>query len=674
MDKIAAAPINEHFPEGVDFDLSKNDAHEYALPCTVENYAQIKRLPIAFLQGLSLSDISLFKHPAVRIPYRDEAGGEHAIRHRTALFKGKDGDNRFRWKMGAKLCLYGLWKLDRNASSVVIVEGESDCHTLWHHDINAVGLPGAGTWNEERDAKYLDSFETIYVVIEPDNGGEAVRDWLGKSSVRDRVKLVALEGVNDVSELHCADPSAFKAAWDKAVEKAEPWAVYEARLREGEEEAQRQIAWAACEVLATSPNILALVEKDLERLNVVGVGREAKLIFLALVSRLLRSHPVSVAVKGPSSAGKSYLIEQILRFMPPSAYYALTAMSEKALAYSDEPLAHRFLVLFEAEGIHSDFASYLIRSLLSEGCVRYETVEKTSEGLRSRLIQRDGPTGLIVTTTRVALHPEIETRLLSITLRDTPDQTKAILMSLAADDGCSDVDTSRWLALQSWLEVSAHSVAIPYSMPLMAMVPPTAVRMRRDAKTVLQLIRAHALLHQASREQDENGSIVATLADYAAIHALVADRIAEGVEASVPKTVRETVKAVAEITAEGASATVKQIAQALNVDHSTASRRCKIASKREYIRNEESSRGRPARYAPADSMPDETKLLPDPEELAAAVNEAVTESLTPNDERPSAEKTTGSQSVCTYAAKLEGSTHPPTPEEPAQSPLRRVVL
>ena len=34
----------------------------------------------------------------------------------------------------------------------------------------------------------------------------------------------------------------------------------------------------------------------------------------------------------------------------PSAFYALTAMSDRALAYSDEPLKHRHLVTYEAAG------------------------------------------------------------------------------------------------------------------------------------------------------------------------------------------------------------------------------------------------------------------------------------------------------------------------------------
>ena len=40
-----------------------------------------------------------------------------------------------------------------------------------------------------------------------------------------------------------------------------------------------------------------------------------------------------------------------------------------------------------------DFATYLMRSLLSEGRVRYETVESTPQGIRPRLIEREGHTG-----------------------------------------------------------------------------------------------------------------------------------------------------------------------------------------------------------------------------------------------------------------------------------------
>jgi hypothetical protein len=165
------------------------------------------------------------------------------------------------------------------------------------------------------------------------------------------------------------------------------------------EPVDREAEWDLCAPIACSESILDRFTAQLGRIGLVGEDRLAALLYLALTSRLL-PRIVSVAVKGPSAGGKSFLVDAVLRHFPPTAYYALTGLSERALAYGEEPLAHRHLVIFEAAGLEGEFASYLMRSLLSEGCVRYETVEKTKEGMRARLIERPGPTGLICTTTR----------------------------------------------------------------------------------------------------------------------------------------------------------------------------------------------------------------------------------------------------------------------------------
>src|SRR5262247_3346800 len=118
----------------------------------------------------------------------------------------------------------------------------------------------------------------------------------------------------------------------------------------------------------------------------------------------------------------------------------------------------------------SDFATYLIRSLLSEGRLRYETVEKTREGLVPRLIEREGPTGLIVTTTSLHLHPENETRMLSLTVTDTREQTAAVFKALAKESG-ENIDLVEWQALQTWLSAFPSKVTIPYAGQLAKQVP-----------------------------------------------------------------------------------------------------------------------------------------------------------------------------------------------------------
>jgi hypothetical protein len=131
-------------------------------------------------------------------------------------------------------------------------------------------------------------------------------------------------------------------------------------------------------------------------------------------------------------------------------------MSEKALVYWDEPLKHRFLVILEATGLQGDAASYFLRSLLSEGHIRYLTVEKTIDGLKPRMIEREGPTGLITTTTEISLHPENETRWFSVDVDDSAGQTREVLTAIAESTDeentvSSDNEIAIFLALQEWL-------------------------------------------------------------------------------------------------------------------------------------------------------------------------------------------------------------------------------
>jgi DNA primase len=120
------------------------------------------------------------------------------VRIRHALEKPAGGGDRFLWRRGSTPLLYGLDRLD-GSQEVVIAEGESDCHTLWHHGVAAVGLPGAAGWRDDRDAGHLDGIERIYVVVEPDAGGDAVMGWLARSAINDRVWVVELGEYKDPS-------------------------------------------------------------------------------------------------------------------------------------------------------------------------------------------------------------------------------------------------------------------------------------------------------------------------------------------------------------------------------------------------------------------------------------------------------------------------------------------
>ena len=322
-----------------------NSATPQHLGCTLSDYAEAKHLSIEFLRKLGLSDLSYMGSRAVRIPYRDESGSEISVRFRLAMT-----GNRFRWRKRSRPILYGLWKLAdaRSEGKVVLVEGESDCHTLWTHGIPACGLPGANSWKNDW-SHFFEGIGMIFVVVEPDSGGSTFLSHLSRSPLTDRIRLVRLGEDKDPSELYMSDPEHFAERWDLAVRESVPWTTHVEELRAE----RRHDAWIQCKQLANRSRILDTFAAALADNGVVGEDRLAKLTYLSLTSRLF-DRPVSLTVKGPSSAGKSYVTEQVLAYFPETAYHKLTAMSSKALAYSDTPLSHRFIVLFEATALQDE--------------------------------------------------------------------------------------------------------------------------------------------------------------------------------------------------------------------------------------------------------------------------------------------------------------------------------
>ena len=631
-DKLGIAVARLHaLPEGT-------PTHTF----TLADYATAKQLDPELLRTLGLEDLRYKGTARLAMPYYDTDGQEVARRYRWSL----TGKKRFTWARGSKLHPYGLWKLAEatTAGYVYLVEGESDAQTLWSYGLPALGVPGADTFKTEW-AHYLDGLK-VYAWKEPDQGGETFVKAVAKA-LADFYIMEPPTGRKDVSEAHTLGDDV-PALMEGLKASAKQWSTLQSQERQ-EHAAQ---ALASASALLLSENILADFATLCGELGLVGEDRNAQLLYLALTSRLL-DKPISVVVKGPSSGGKSYTVETVLKVFPEASYLDFTSMSEHALVYDERPIAKRFIVLYEASGLGQDkqgepsVLAYCIRSLLSEGRISYTTVDKTDEGMQARVIEREGPTGLITTTPWASLHPENETRMLSVAVRDTTAQTASVLGALAnryhgqQGDG---PDLEPWLALQSWLELAGERrVTIPYAHELAGLSNPRAVRLRRDFGKVLSLIQTHAILHQAHRERDSEGRIVATLADYAAVHGLVSDIINEQVEATVSPTVRETVNAVAELRAralddvraaadagdvrEAKPVTVVAVAQALGLDKSAAYRRISTARELGYIVNKETHRGQPANLVIGEAMPGEQSVLPTPEALQMCV------SLDPPDNR-----------------------------------------
>jgi hypothetical protein len=169
-----------------------------AYGCTLEAYAASKNLPLEFLtrDDVALEDGTCYvkalgrEVPAVEIPYADQNGEQVATRYRIS----SGGEDKFRWEKGSKTTLYGLHKLEEahDAGYVLLVEGESDCHTAWYRGLPAVGVPGVDNWMDEW-ALHLDGIPKILVMVEPDEAGKKLwRSLVSCKSLAGRLRKVVI--------------------------------------------------------------------------------------------------------------------------------------------------------------------------------------------------------------------------------------------------------------------------------------------------------------------------------------------------------------------------------------------------------------------------------------------------------------------------------------------------
>jgi hypothetical protein len=378
----------------------------------------------------------------------------------------------------------------------------------------------------------------------------------------------------------------------------------------------------SCRELAESESILSKLDGDLRKHGFAGSTDIPKTVFLATYTRMF-SQPVSIAIKGPSSSGKSFSLKAGLRYVPHEACEIFHGLSEKALVYASKlNLKHRYLVIQEAAGMAQGDGRTFLRQLLSEHQVRYMTVQNTKDGNVGRELPTiEGPIGLLMTTTANALHWEDETRMLSMQVDQSPEQIMRALLAQVrgGPSSPSEDDLSQWHALHRYVTTGSMSVSVPYEEALLSCLPTSHQRVLRDAPQVLSLIRAHALMHQCTREKF-SGVVTATIGDYASVYELVADSLAQGLDKSVPPHIRQVVGAVEQ--ADQPTISITELAVLLGKDTGVVSRNVKQAVTHGYLENLNPGQGHTAMLQLGKRELPKGTVLPSPDELVDRWEEA----------------------------------------------------
>ncbi len=276
------------------------------------------------------------------------------------------------------------------------------------------------------------------------------------------------------------------------------------------------------ESMLADPLLIQRVIDDVAKRGVAGERELIATTYLIGVSRLL-DRPLAGIVQGPSSSGKSYVIEKAAEFFPGEAVLYATQMTPQALFHMRPgTLAHRFIVAGERSRLEDDEraeATRALREMLSAGKLTKLMPVKVEGGrIETALIEQDGPIAYVESTTLARVFDEDANRCLMLHTDEQPEQTRRIIKSLAESyKGSSAVAANdrivqRHHALQRMLR--RQPVAIPYAERLGELFPTDRVEVRRAFPQLMSMVQSVTLLYQRQRQEDADGRLIATAEDY----------------------------------------------------------------------------------------------------------------------------------------------------------------
>jgi DNA primase len=110
-------------------------------------------------------------------------------------------------------------------------------------------------------------------------------------------------------------------------------------------------------------DLTAHITKDLTALGYVGEAENKLLAYVVAVSRKL-ARPLGMVIQGPSTSGKSKLVEKVLSLCPDEDVFYNTRLTAQSLYYlglqNPFTLAHKVVATEEAKG--AEEANYALRT------------------------------------------------------------------------------------------------------------------------------------------------------------------------------------------------------------------------------------------------------------------------------------------------------------------------
>jgi hypothetical protein len=487
-----------------------------------------------------------------------------------------------------------------------------------------MGIQGKSNWKQG----WAEQFNGVQVFLWQEPDASELPAKIGRD-LPNLMVIPAPDGFKDLNEAHLKGEDI-----PVLVERLKAQAIPAADIIKAQTNKRLAELKEAAQTVLAAADPLQEVRQALTDMGFGGDLTPALITYLAVTSRLLAMRPgampVHLLLVGQASAGKSFILDTVLRLMPDEAHHKIPAGSPRVLIYDDADLKHKAVIFGEADSLpagEDNPAASAIRNLLQDHHLHYDVTikDRRTDQYIVKKVRKEGPTVLLTTSTR-RLGYQLDTRVFSLEVGDSRKKIQAALKAQADMEIQGPMlPDAALVAFQEYLQLQAPwDVVVPFVEALTEIIAlkVTAPRILRDFARLISLVKSVAVLRQAHRQRDDKERLVATIDDYATVCGLVGPMYEATLTGATAAT-RETVGVVIKLLSEGATPTATVLAEKLEVNRGTVSRRINTAIRNGWIVNAENRKGYPWKLEVGEPMP-EQEGLPTPDEIRAEMEKCCT--------------------------------------------------
>ena len=272
--------------------------------------------------------------------------------------------------------------------------------------------------------------------------------------------------------------------------------------------------------LLFNENILKIIDDEIGQV-VIGENENRVYIFLSMIQSFTPEYP-QITVIAESGIGKSFITNRVLDMLPDEIVYKAGRMSKTALEYASKIKGMKIIYVQESRGKAAAADSVRLSSS-SDGGMKAVITNRDTGDVDEFIVP---PLSFITTQTGIGMHHEDETRNTKVFLSSDLEQNKAVVESQGREAEFP-IDLRRAMGIEQESKVRLINnairllekdinVIVPYETLVTTYLVKNKIRIKRDHKKLIGLIKAIALLHQAQREWvrlDEDVWIIANVED-----------------------------------------------------------------------------------------------------------------------------------------------------------------